>query len=149
MIPFAVFGNTIAAQYILPHSKDKIYSITAIIAALLSVTANFVFIPKYGAMGAVISIILAESSRCIILTIVSRNELPVWVYIRNSMFFFISGAMMFFIVRLVGGHLGKTAFSVITQVIIGFVFYLGISVIYLYKSKDDVFCNLINKFRRS
>ena len=149
IFPFSVFGSTIIAQYIVPHYKEKYYSIIAIIAAAISVVANFALIPQHGAMGAVIGFILAEISRCIMLAFASRNALPIWVYIKNSLFFLMSGAMMFFLVRLVGGYLGETVLSVITQVIIGAVFYLGVNAIYLYKSKDDVFCNLLRRLCKS
>ena len=138
-IPFAVFGNTIISQYILPHSKDKLYTSAAIYAAVLSLVANFVFIPLYGAMGAVLGIIIAEASRCVISAFASRNALPIWTYIKNSLFFLLPGSAMFFLVRFISGLLGRSIFSIIIQVCLGGIFYLGICAVYLYKTKDEIF----------
>jgi O-antigen/teichoic acid export membrane protein len=138
-IPFAIFGNTIISQYILPHSKDSIYLYAAIIAAVLSLIANIIFIPLYGAMGAVFGFIAAEASRCVITAFASKKALPIWTYIKNSLFFLLPGAAMFFLVRLISGLLEQSVLSVIIQVGVGIIFYLGVSAFYLYKTKDEVF----------
>jgi len=143
MLPFMAFGNTLASQYIVPLSKDKAYSLSAVIAAIVSVVLNLVFIPLYGAMGAVIGIVSAESTRCIILTIVSGRALPIWIYIKNSIYFLLAGVAMFFIVQFIGNFLEQSLFSIFLQVVIGAVFYLSISAIYLYFSKDEVFDKLV------
>ena len=144
-IPFAVFGNTIISQYILPHSKDKLYTSAAIYAAILSLAANLVFIPLYGAMGAVFGIIIAETARCVISAFASRKTLPIWTYVKNSLFFLLSGTTMFFLVRFIGGLLGHSVVSIISQVGVGIIFYLGVSAFYLYKTNDEIFCKWLKK----
>ncbi|MCL2661799.1 MAG: oligosaccharide flippase family protein [Oscillospiraceae bacterium] len=144
-IPFAIFGNTVISQYILPHSKDNIYLYAAIIAAVLSLVANLILIPYYGAMGAVAGFIVAETTRCVISAVASKNALPIWTYVKNSLFFMVPGAMMFLLVRFISGLLERSVLSVIMQICIGGIFYLGISAIYLYKTKDEVFFGWISK----
>lgn len=139
MIPFLAFSNTLEAHYIMPHSLDKLFSGSAVLAAVLSLVANFIFIPRLGAMGAVIGVVAAESIRCIILAIYSRKALPLWTYVKNSFFFLFTGIAMFFLVYFIGELLSQSILSVIAQISIGIVFYLGLSAVYLYKVKDEVF----------
>lgn len=138
ILPFLAFSNTLAAQYIVPHSKDMVYAASTVFAAVMSIVANLLFIPQYGAMGAVIGVIAAESTRCIILAVYSRKALPIFTYIKNSIFFLIAGIAMFFLVRIIGGLTDANVLSIILQVSIGAVFYLGVNTIYLYATKDEL-----------
>lgn len=138
ILPFLAFSNTLAAQYIVPHSKDMVYAASTVFAAVMSIVANLLFIPQYGAMGAVIGVIAAESTRCIILAVYSRKALPIFTYMKNSIFFLIAGIAMFFLVRIIGGLTDANVLSIILQVSIGAVFYLGVNTIYLYATKDEL-----------
>lgn len=138
ILPFLAFSNTLAAQYIVPHSKDMVYAASTVFAAVMSIVANLLFIPQYGAMGAVIGVIAAESTRCIILAVYSRKALPIFTYMKNSIFFLIAGIAMFFLVRIIGGLTDANVLSIILQVSIGAVFYLGVNTIYLYAKKDEL-----------
>jgi len=146
-LPILAFGTTLAAQYIIPHSKDRVYSASAIAAAVVSVIGNLILIPSHGAMGAAISMIAAESTRCVILTVVSRNSLPIGTFLKNSIPFPIIGIAMFFLVRFIASFLEQNTLSLFTQVTTGATFFLSISAIYLYKTKDPFFRRLVKGIR--
>lgn len=142
-LPILAFGTTLAAQYIIPHSKDKVYSASAIAAAVVSLVANMILIPSYGAMGAVVSMIGAESTRCVILTVASKKSLPIGTFLKNSIPFPIIGAAMFFLIRFVADFLEQNTLSLLIQIGIGATFFLGVSAAYLHVTKDAFFRKFI------
>jgi hypothetical protein len=65
--------------------------------------------------------------------------LPIWTYMKNSLFFLLPGSAMFFLVRFISGLLEQSVLSLTIQICIGGIFYLGICAVYLYKTKDEIF----------
>jgi O-antigen/teichoic acid export membrane protein len=145
MIPFLSFQGVISSQYLIPNSKDRILTVSAVAGAIVNITANLLLIPHFHAMGAVIGTVLAESLRCIIVVIAVRKSLPIGTYIRNSAFFLLTGAAMFLLVRFVGGAAGDSIAAILLQIASGGVFYVGISAFYLHVSKDPFFVNNVVK----
>jgi O-antigen/teichoic acid export membrane protein len=146
IIPFLAFQNVITAQYLLPNKMDKMHTVSTIAGAVISVAANLILIPQFGAMGAVVSTILAESLRCFIVVFAAKKQLPVSVYLKNSLFFFAAGGAMYLLVRYVGIITDRFGWTILLQVIAGMVFYLGVSALYLHLTKDAFFTENLNKF---
>jgi O-antigen/teichoic acid export membrane protein len=147
MIPFYAFSNSIAAQYLIPCSKDKSFAFAAVVGAVISVATNLILIPRFAAMGAAIAVILAESSRFVIIALMSRKALPIWLYIKNCFPFLFFGIAMFFLVRFIGNFMARSIITILIQVAIGTVFYLSVSAIYMYKTKDEIFVSYFKKRR--
>ncbi|MCL2052001.1 MAG: oligosaccharide flippase family protein [Lachnospiraceae bacterium] len=147
-IPFIAFRNVISAQYHIPQSKDKTFTLTSIIGALISLPANMILIPQFQAMGAVWSRLIVEVIMCIIISISVLKILPLWVYIKDIIPFLITGFMMFFLVKSVGIFIGQSIFSLIIQVLTGGIFYLGVSVGWLVFTKDEFFMRNWYVFRK-
>ena len=148
MVPFMAFSNVIAAQFLIPASKDKAYTAGTVAGAVLNITANLILIPHYQALGAAMSAVIAEAFRCVLFTLAARKHLPVLTYIKNSFFFISAGALMFLTVRYAGFLLGETVFSILVQVASGMVFYLGISAVWLYITKDKFFIDNMRRILR-
>jgi O-antigen/teichoic acid export membrane protein len=146
-VPFFAFSNSIASYYLIPNFKDKTYTIATVSGAVVNVISNIILIPVFEAMGAVISTIFAESVRCIIMTIVSAKALPIMVFIKNSVFFFFAGIIMFLLIRLIDGYMSFSVKSILIQIFIGATFYLGSCAVYLYKTKDVSFINGIKTIK--
>ena len=81
-IPFLSWGNVIRTQYLIPKEKDKEYIISAFIGAIINLTMNLIFIPKYGSIGACIGTICAETFVTIYQTISTKKELQIAEYIK-------------------------------------------------------------------
>ncbi|MCL2019665.1 MAG: flippase [Oscillospiraceae bacterium] len=145
MIPFLAFQNVITSQYLIPAGKDKTYTASTIAGAVINIAANLVLIPRFGALGAVISTVLAESLRCFIVVFAAKKKLPLGVYIKNSLFFIFAGAAMYGLVIYVGIAASNLPMTILIQVMTGVGFYLLASGIYLYLTKDAFFMNNIVK----
>lgn len=144
-IPFIAFADVIRTQFLIPKEKDKEYLVSVICGAVLNLAVNFLLIPILGAPGAMIGTIMAEITVCIIQGFVVRKELPLWSYFKSITFFLFLGIVMFISVYLIGLLLGNTVITLIVQVISGFTLYVVLSVVYFYKTNDEIILGIINK----
>lgn len=144
--------NAIIAQVILIIKKTKISGIIAIIAAVLNVGLNFIFIPKFGIMGAAITTFIAYT--VILLSIWSytfkyfKFDID-WIFILKSIFSSIIMALFVFWLKPTG--LNKTVIAIISG-----IFIYGILIILtksfsqqefeLFKKIKTRFKNVLNQF---
>ena len=139
MIPFLAFQNVITSQYLIPAGKDKTYTASTVAGAVINVIANIILIPRFGALGAVISTILAEVLRCFIVVFAAKKQLPLALYFKNTLFFLFAGGAMYALVRYVGLLANDVYATILIQVVVGAGVYLGVSAVYLYLTKDAFF----------
>jgi len=147
IVPFLAFQNVITSQYLIPNYKDKTYMISTVAGAVINIIANLILIPRFQAMGAIIGTIFAESIRCIIVSIAAGKNLPIFSYIKNSVFFILPGTLMYFSVRYIAVLMGETVLTVIIQVVAGAALYLAVSASFLYITKDHYFIYGLIRFR--
>ncbi|MCL2697120.1 MAG: flippase [Oscillospiraceae bacterium] len=145
IIPFLSFQNVITSQFLIPNNMDKMHTVSTAAGAVINVSANLILIPQLGAMGAVISTVLAECLRCVIVAFAAKKQLPIMLYLKNSLFFLIAGIAMYALVRYVGAATDRLGVTILLQVTVGAAFYLGISAVYLHLTKDAFFTENINK----
>ncbi len=144
-IPFIAFANVLRTQFLIPNSYDKSYIISILIGAVLNIIANLLLIPKFAAKGAVIGTIIAEVSVCIFQTMAARKELPIKIYIKQSLFYLFLGLGMNFVVRYIGVLGNGSIYTLFIQVLSGIVIYLLGTVIELFISKDKIIMSIIHK----
>ncbi|MDR0221934.1 MAG: flippase [Oscillospiraceae bacterium] len=147
LIPFLSFQNVITSQYLIPNSKDNLYTIASMAGAVVSIVANALLIPKFQAMGAVAGLVSAEAVICVAAALFAKKALPLVSYLKNSVFFLFAGFAMFFLTRYVGSLTGVGVLSVLVRIFAGTVFYLGVSAAYLYLTKDEFFMGNISVIR--
>ena len=135
-IVFIGWANVIRTQYLIPNSKDNIYIISVICGAVINLIINIIFIPVYGAMGAVVGTVVAEATVCIIQTWMARNALDIKKYFKDGLVFLMFGAIMFLALRGIPLLLSGTIIIVV-QVLIGILLYVSLSMIFLIKIKKD------------
>jgi len=141
---FISWANVIRTQYLIPNSKDKIYLYSVCLGAIVNVALNWIFISNLGAMGAVIGTIATEAIVAIYQTIKSRKKLDVLIYLKNSGIFIFSGSVMFIAVRVVAYLMKPSILSLLVEIFIGGIIYLGILAIkFIVKDK-----NLINYIKK-
>jgi O-antigen/teichoic acid export membrane protein len=143
---FIGWANVIRTQYIVPRGRDSIYVISTLIGAVINLIVNWMFIPLLGAKGAVIGTIVAELSVAIYLSIIVKKELPILLYLKETIAFPIIGIVMAIIVRLVG-TIGSGLLVLVIQIVIGGVVFTILSMLYLKLMKKDLYNRIINGVR--
>ncbi len=112
---FILTGGAIGDQIFIPLRKDKLNLYPVIAGAFINIILNFILIPKFGAVGAAIGTVFAESTVNIIKLIFARPFIKEyrcfseeWKYILSSLIMVISIYLFFVVVknqfiRLIGG----------------------------------------------
>lgn len=146
-IVFLAWANVVRTQYLIPKKKDKIYIISTIIGAIINLLINLLLIKKYGAVGATIGTIFAESSVCIYQSIMVRKELNMSLYLKKVIFYMAPGIIMCVVIRILGNTLGVSILTGSIQIIVGGTIYVVLSLIYMILIKNEIMINTIKKFK--
>ena len=131
-IIFLSWGNVIRTQYLIPKEKDKEYTISAFLGAIVNVITNYIFIPIWASIGAAVGNVLAEFSVMFYQTWKVRKDLSMMTYIRKSIRFLITGIIMFIVVIIIGNFIKNIFLKIIIQVIVGGLIYFILNIKNIY-----------------
>ncbi len=73
-------ANVIRTQYLIPLKKDKIYILSTLVAAIVNLILNIIFIRRYAAIGACIGTIISEFIVMFYQIIATKKELDYYKY---------------------------------------------------------------------
>ncbi len=124
------FANVIRTQWILPQERDRVVVRSVCAGALVNVAANFLLIPVYRAMGAVIGTLLAEFTVPLAQWIQLRGELPYRRYLGHTAAYAGLGALMLGLVRLLAAWLPETWPGLFLQMAAGAAVYGGLCLLW-------------------
>lgn len=139
-VPFVGWANVIRTQYLLPMKKDRIYTVSVLGGAIVNMIVNAICIPKLQAVGAIIGTIISEIIVCLVQTFYAKKQLTIKRYLVNGSGFFISGIIMYIIVKLIAHIKMSVMVCTCIQVCCGGFVYLVLSFIWL---------KVLNKFQRN
>ena len=133
VIVFKGWAGALRTQYIIPNKKDRVYLISLTTGAVVNLCINYILIPRYQGVGAVIGTIAAELSVCVIQFTMLRREIALKRYLSNGISFCVIGAVMYFVVRMLS-HV--SAYALVTmglQVCCGAAVFIVLAVFYMVK----------------
>ena len=119
-------NNVTGIQYLIPTKRQNLFTKTVLIGASVNCVCNFILIPLYGAVGAAIASVLAESVIALIQLFIVRKELSFFFILRNSAKYFFAGILMFGGLWAIGGCLKPTIYNTAILVIVGGCIYIGL-----------------------
>ena len=144
---FYSWENILKTQYLLPHGRDSVYVKGTVAAAVCNLVLNFLFIPRLGAIGAVIGTVGAQAAAAVYESLRIRKELPLGRYLRDLAPVAGMGALMFGLCRWIGAELGCEPFTLLIQVAAGGLLFLVLCGLYYGYKKDELFMKLWQKVR--
>ncbi len=144
---FKCWANVIRTQYLIPLKHDKPYVISVWVGAVINLIINYALIGRYGAAGAVVGTLCAEGAVMVYQTWFVRRKLPIGQYLKDGAVYLIPGIIMFVAVRIVGTHFGANLLSVLLEVIVGVVVYIGLCIPILLSRHKDMIQFLFKKMR--
>lgn len=134
-------NNITAYQCLIPLKKQKLFTLSVCLGALLNFIANYFLIPRAGAVGAAVASTMAE----IVVLMVELFYLKDFISMKKMFCkfggYFIPATLMSIVVYFVGVLLNTGMITTILQILIGVIIYFGI----LFIIKDDFFVSLIKK----
>lgn len=149
IILFSSFANIIRTQLLIPYGKDKEYSISIILGAVVNLVLNALLIPRLNSRGAAIGTICAELTVFLAHIFFTQKKLPIANYFKEWVLFLILGFIMFIAVRGIACLVSTDLLGVIAEILSGLVLYVVLAVILLKIMKDPYLKAVTEKlFRR-
>ena len=137
------YSTFVRMNLLIPFNRDRQYTIAVIVGAIVNLIANACFIPKYGAIGAVLGTMLAETSVCII----QLYHLPIYIEVKEIVSsvvpYLIISANMFISVRLTANIEGPLLFRVLCEITVGIFSFVILCVLYWTINKNNVFLSIV------
>ena len=141
IILFIGLSNVTGTQYLLPTKRQKEYTISVIVGAIVNFIMNACLIGKYGAVGASIGTVIAEFTVTAVQLYFVRNDFDFKQIIKISKNYVISSIAMFIVCIIIGSVVKSNMISIIIQVIFG----VGIYGVCLLALKDEFVNSIIKK----
>lgn len=142
IIIFKAWANVIRTQLLIPNERDREYILSLFAGAIINVIINAILIRPLGALGAVLGTVAAEGTVCIYQTVVVRKDLNFKKYFRDTVFYLISGGVMFLAVNYLGERMGNSILTLVLQISLGAVIYLSLCIVNILVDKN----NCIHRF---
>ena len=144
----------IRKQYLIPRYLEKVYLTATISSLVINIVANAIFIPYFGAMGAVYGTLIAEFSVILIQFIMIHKMLDYKPLALDLLKYCIVGFVMLMAVKLVP-YLNrilnlnlKDIFLVLIEILIGGIVYTLLTFVILKLTKDDLLVLLKKKAKK-
>lgn len=135
-------SNVIGMQYLLPTKKQKEYTYSVVIGAIVNFAINLMLIPKYGAIGAAIGTIIAEATVTAAQISYTKKYIDYKKILKLTKNYFISSIVMLIMIIVVKVIIGNSLLSMFVQVGVGVITY-GICLLIM---KDKFIQYFINTF---
>ena len=127
-------SNVIGQQYLLPTKRQKEFTISVTIGAIMNFILNLIFINLWKSIGASIATVIAECAVTITQIILVRKSIKLREILKTGINYFIAAIFMFIVSILVGLVIKSNIISIFLQVIAGGITYFTI----LFIMKDDL-----------
>lgn len=134
-------NNVFGIQYLLPAGKDKIYTFSVIFGAIVNLTLNLILIPFYGAIGAAIASVIAETAILIFQMIYLRKIFKYKSLIIPFVKYFLVGGLLFVELFMLSEYVFESSIlNTVILVAIGTVTYFAILLVL----KDKFIIKIVN-----
>ena len=128
-------SNVIGIQFLLPTKRQKEYTISVIMGAVINFCLNFILIFKLKSIGASIATVVAEFSVTAIQFYLARKEIKIKEVLNISKKYFIASLLMFVSIVWIDRLITKPFASICVQICIAIPVYFGL----LFFMKDQLF----------
>lgn len=138
---FIGMSNVIGMQYLLPTKKQKEYTYSVIIGAIVNFLINIILIPRYGAIGAAIGTIIAEATVTVSQIFYTKKYIDYKKILKLTKNYFISSIVMLIMILIIKITMGNSLFSMFVQIGVGVTAY-GICLLILKDKFVQYFINI-------
>ena len=149
LIVFISLGSVVGTQYLLSVKKQKEYTISVIVGAIINFTLNLILIRFYKSFGAAIATVVAELSVTTVQLYFVRKIFNIKEVLKASINYFISGIIMFIVCLLIDRIITSNIVCISVQVLTGVIIYFGM--LFILRDKfllDLINNNILNRFKK-
>ena len=145
MIILTSISRVIGDGYLLPTKKQKEYTISVGLAALVDVLLNILLIRYYQSIGAAIATLVAKVVVCFSQLYLVKKEITIKRIASLSYKYLIASIIMFIVSLAIGRFITKSYLYIISEVLISIIVYF----VMLYILKCDFLIAITKKLRKS
>lgn len=148
-------SDVVRAQYLIPAKKDRQYTTAVSFGAITNIICNAILIPLFGALGAVLGTLVAESVVLFVAMFACRKEINFLKIFTKHWCYLVFGMAMYVLVRLVScaGVSLPVFIRLIVMTCVGAAVYMIMCSCYWIKCEKSTFnpyvSSIICKVRRS
>ena len=142
LIIFIGLSNVFGLQFLIPLGKDKQFTLSTIIGAVINLMLNLILIPFLYSYGAAIGTIISELGVCIAMAFFARKKINFITIIRNSWKYIVAGLSMFIPCYITSLFLCSSIINTFLIIFLGAVIY-SISLLIL---REEFVLSYIGKF---
>ena len=117
------WGVMLGNQYLIPTNQTKKYTLAVSISAIVNLILNIPLIYSIGVMGATIATVAAEVTSTGLQLFFIRNQIEIPMLFKGLWKYFLSGLVMFLVVRYLNNILSMTIVTLMIQVAFGIIVY--------------------------
>lgn len=139
--------SVLRSQYLIPYEKDWAYVLSLITGACCNIILNLVFIPQYGARGAVIGTLSAEISGFLIQTYVASKAMQMSGIVKDFVCFIPSGIIMSAFASSLLKLLPNSLISIVIVVFVDAVVYITASLLTMYILDKEKFHHFMRNIK--
>ena len=147
IIPVVSLTNVLGRQYLLPTDRDKLFTMSVCVGAIVNVSCNIALIPHLAAMGAAVSTVLAEAAVLVVQVVMTRKELPLFEYLKCAAPYALIGALMLFAVRAAAsvfdGLWGLSVQGLVLEIVVGVVVFAALTCAWSAVTKNPLMMDFI------
>lgn len=136
-------SNVTGTQYLLPTKRQKEYTLSVVFGAIVNFIMNACLIWKYGAIGASIGTVIAETVVTCVQLFFVRNDFDLKNIFALTRKYLCSSLIMFMICVMIEKMINNNLISVIVQVVVGGATY-GICLLCM---RDKFLFEILNKVK--
>ena len=117
------FSGVLGQQYLIPMGKEKVLTLTVLAGAIINFILNIILIYFFGALGAAISSIIAETAVSVIQLIYLRKEFKISKILFCGVKNIIAGAVMFAVIYPMSIFLPSKIYFTLIIIFTGIIVY--------------------------
>ncbi len=148
IILMIAWSNAIGVQYLLPLNKNKEFTISVTLGAIVNIVLNFPFIELWGLNGAMVATVASEVSVTLYQLWVIRKIVNYKLLFKGTWKYLVSSILMFIAVFAMNRFVSNTWLMLLLEVSVGGIIYVGMA--YLLKASviDEIKNILVKRFKK-
>lgn len=131
-------SNVLGQQFLLPTKRTKDYTLSVTIGAVVNILCNIPLIIFWGVQGAMFATLFSELCVTAYQMYVTRNDLSIQRLMNSFLKYLFAGLAMFIVVYQLNINMKISASSLVEQMIIGLLIYVGFILILQPRILDEV-----------
>ncbi len=136
-------SELIRTQYLVPAHEDKKYTLAIISGAVVNLFANYFLIRAFGALGAVLGTLIAETVVSIAQIILTYREIKFLNFILQNIWYVVLSLVMLAVVRIAAFTFNiPDIYKIIVMIVVGGLTYMLLCIIVWKINKKSIFHNL-------